>query len=169
MTMELFRNLLLLGAAGLGVGLLLGWPTAKEGKFYDERQRMEQGRAANIAMNTALAYLMIAYVALLLEWLPEEHLSVAMVFGLVLTMVVYRTYLIFRDVYLGQFSDPFASAGVALVFGMIWLMIARSRWNNGESFVWLNLMLCFSYTADALALFTRALYVRIRDRNEEEE
>ena len=157
------------GIAVAAGGLLNALGRSNEGKF-DERQLIERGRGANLAMAVAMVYLLGLYAGLLLDWLPGEYAAVFAVYGLVVVLMVDDFWCIFHDAYLMPGQDVWH---VALTWGFVgglWLVTALTqgrRW--GTEYAWINGALALYNLSRSVMLLLRAYVLHIRDCLEERE
>lgn len=85
---------------------------------YDERQLLIQGKAYKYAFFTLLTYVLV--IGILTAILERDFATtyVYSLIGLCLALIVYVTYSLFEDAYIGRDGSKNISAGVALIIGI---------------------------------------------------
>lgn len=169
MEWKLFWQIALIAMCSVGFAVLLGGiGKANEDKF-DERQMVERGRAAQLAMNTALIYLLAIYAGLLFDWIDLDNVAVMAVFGLVLTTIVNGGYCIFHDAYLERGQKAGSVIVHRLLLGAAWLSMGwfQRKWNAVSA--WVDVALGIGYASDGVLLLARWLMSRIEEKRDGKE
>lgn len=85
---------------------------------YDERQLLIQGRAYKYAFFTLLTYILV--IGTLTAILERDFATtyVYSLIGLCLALIVYVTYSLFEDAYIGRDGSKNISAGLAFLVGI---------------------------------------------------
>lgn len=159
MNADILIPILTLSAIAIGAGLLLNRFNTND--KYDERQLIERGRAAGLAMNTAIVYLLGIFAGHTFDLLPTEYMAVFAVYGLVVTMLVHSGYCIFHDAHLTAEEEPLPEALKSGFFGVVWL--AMALFNYGGGIDWIDLGLALDYLGTAAMLLIYALILHIQD------
>lgn len=170
MNMDILVPVVTLSGIAVAAGGLLNALGRSNKDKFDERQLIERGRGANLAMAVAMVYLMGLYAGLLLDWLPGEYAAVFAMYGLVVMLMVDECWCIFHDAYLMPGQDVWH---VALTWGFVgglWLVTALTqgrRW--GTEYAWINGALALYNLSRCVMLLLRAYVLHIRDCLEERE
>lgn len=85
---------------------------------YDERQLLIQGKAYKYAFFTLLTYVLVIGI---LTVILEKDFALTYVYsliGLCLALIVYVTYSLFKDAYIGRDESKNISAGFAFLIGI---------------------------------------------------
>lgn len=165
MNEKLLISIVVLSVISVGLAYLAGRFGRKNNDGYDERQLIERGRGAELAMMTVLVYLFLFYAGLEFEWLDVVSLDKIAVWGLVLVTTIFNAYVIFHDAYLRQGEEARSEIFRDIVVGLIWVAMARNF--NGE-WSWVQLWIAFDYLSEGLMLLTRALYHKFQEREEDD-
>ena len=166
MNPDILIPILTLSGIAIGAGLLLRWFDAND--KYDERQLVERGKAAGLAMNTAIVYLLGLFAGHAFDLLHAEYMAVFAVWGLVVTMLVHTGYCIFHDAHLTAEQDALPEALKSGALGCVWLALS-SMFNYGGDVDWIDLALALDNLGTAAMLVIYALVLRIQDRRTEKE
>ena len=162
---SLMPALTLSGVAVAAGYMLTALGNATNDKF-DERQLIERGRGANLAMSTALVYLLGLYVGHTFELFRTEHGAIFAVYGLIVMMMVFDAHCIFHD----AFQQRGEKLGTRILsdglLGVLWLATAlrRGAWNMEGA--WINGALALSWLSRSGMLLLRTLVLWIRDLTE---
>lgn len=170
MNSDILMPILTISGIAIAAGYLLNvLEKANEHKF-DERQLIERGRGANLAMDTALVYLLGLYVGHAFELFRPEHWSIFAVYGLIVMMMVFDAHCIFHD----AFQQRGEKLGMRILsdglFGVLWLVTAlhKAAWDSETA--WINgaFALCWLSRSVMLLLRTFVLWIRdLTERNDE--
>ena len=170
MNTDILMPILTISGIAIAAGYLLNvLEKANEHKF-DERQLIERGRGANLAMDTALVYLLGLYVGHAFELFRPEHWSIFAVYGLIVMMMVFDAHCIFHD----AFQQRGEKLGMRILsdglFGVLWLVTAlhKAAWDSETA--WINgaFALCWLSRSVMLLLRTFVLWIRdLTERNDE--
>ena len=99
---------------------LLKKNTSKDISFvhYDERQLLIQGKAYKYAFFTLLSYVLV--IGILNAFLERDFATtyVYSLIGLCLALIVYVTYSLFNDAYIGRDESRNISSGIAILIGI---------------------------------------------------
>ena len=151
--------LTLSGVAVAAGYMLTALGNANNDKF-DERQLVERGRGANLAMSTALVYLLGLYMGHSFELFRTEHGAIFAVYGLIVMMMVFDAHCIFHD----AFQQRGEKLGTRILsdglLGVLWLATALRRG------AWINGALALSWLSRSGMLLLRTLVLWIRDLTE---
>ena len=170
MNSDILIPILTISGIAIAAGYLLNvLEKANEHKF-DERQLIERGRGANLAMNTALMYLLGLYVGHAFELFRPEHWSIFAVYGLIVMMMVFDAHCIFHD----AFQQRGEKLGTRILsdglLGVLWLVTALQKAPWDPETAWINgaFALCWLSRSVMLLLRTFVLWIRdLTERNEE--
>lgn len=154
------------GIAVAGGYMLNAFGKSNDDKF-DERQLIERGRGANLAMDIALLYLLGLFAGQALNLLRPEHWSIYAISGLVVTMVVYDCYCIFHDAWLGQSQMLGPTVLTGILFGVLWLVTALHRVAWDIETAWINGAFALCWLSRSVMLLLRTFVLYIRDRRED--
>lgn len=165
MNMEILGPILTLSAIAIGAGIMLN-EFGNDDK-YDERQLIERGKAAGLAMNTAIVYLLGIFGGKALGLLRTEYMEVFAIWGLVVTMLVQTGYCIFHDAYLTAEKEALFEAPKYGALGG--LLLAMALFNNRGGIDWVILALAVEDLGGAAMLLIYALVLHIRDRRSAKE
>ena len=127
MNMDILVPVVTLTGIAVTVGCVLNGFARNNSDKFDERQLIERGRGANLAMAVAMVYLLGLYAGLLLDWLPGEYATVFAVYGLVVMLMVDDFWCIFHDAYLMPGQDVWHVALTWGFVGCLWLVTAMTR------------------------------------------
>ena len=166
---DILMPVLTLSGIAVAAGYMLNMlGKASEGKF-DERQLIERGKGANLAMSTALMYLVGLCTGHVFNLLRPEHWAVFAVYGLVVTVMVSDAYCIFHDAYLGRGEWPGARVLSDGLIGVIWLVMAlrRDAWDMENA--WIYGAVGLSWLSRSGMLLLRAVILWIQDRSTEKD
>ena len=87
-------------------------------KQYDERQLLIQGKAYKYAFFTLVSYHLIIGMLTMILKIDFATTYVYMLIGLCVGVIVYVTYSLFHDAYIGMDESKNLSAGVAFFVGV---------------------------------------------------
>lgn len=167
MNFDILGPILTISAIAIGAGIMLN-EFSNDDK-YDERQLIERGKGANLAMLVALIYLLGIYVGYAFELLRMEYMAIFAVYGLLATTMVYNGYCIFHDAFLNREQKLAPTVLHSGLLGALWLAMAfmRSGWDPQQ--VWINGALGLIYLFQCAMLLLRAFILHIRDHRTEKE
>ncbi|MBQ7231004.1 MAG: hypothetical protein IJX04_08940 [Oscillospiraceae bacterium] len=170
MNMDILVPVVTLSGIAVAVGCVLNGFARNNSDKFDERQLIERGRGANLAMAVAMVYMMGLYAGLLLDWLPGEYATVFAVYGLVVMLMVDDFWCIFHDAYLMPGQDVWH---VALSWGLVGGLWLATAWTSGKrlgtEYAWINGGLALYNLSRSGMLLLRAYILHIRDCREERE
>jgi uncharacterized membrane protein HdeD (DUF308 family) len=169
MKYEILNYLLPLAGVSLVLGLLLGWPSKHRTKQFDERQLIEQGKAARLAITVVVAYLLAFFVTLSFWEVPQELLLPLVVAGMMLAAMVDRAYCIFHDAAISNEKHPMTEGGLQVILGMVWFALAIMTWPRQQDSGAIQFMISIEFVFEGLCLMIRFLYLRARSKKEGEE
>ena len=170
--MLILKGILWMLAALLGIGALCGFCLWMEKRApseeYDERQKIEQGKASNISLVTGLLYFIVVMCWM---YLDEMHVdTVFLIFtGLLLELMVYHVYCLMTHAALPLSRKPWVSIGNYTILGVAWALRASMydpSWGmtlegSGSRF-WMHVMTSFC----CLSLAAMHLISCLRDKRE---
>jgi len=114
-------------AALAGIAVLCGiclWMGKKAPtEEFDERQKIEHGKAANISMNTGLFYFIGVMMWMELGELPADP-GFLIFAGLLLELMVYHVYCLMTDAALPLSKNVKTSIGGYTTLGVVWALRA---------------------------------------------
>ena len=169
MKYEILKYLLPIAGVSLVLGLPLGWPSKRWRKMFDERQLIEKGKAAKLAVAVAVTYLFALFVTLSFWEVPQEVLLPLVVAGMMLAAMVDRVYCIFHDAAISNDKHPMTEGGLQLVLGMLWFVIAINTWPRQQDFGAIQFMISAEFVMEGTCLMLRFLYLRLQSKKEGEE
>lgn len=166
MNSDILMPILTISGIAIAAGYLLNvLEKANEHKF-DERQLIERGRGANLAMDTALVYLLGLYVGHAFELFRPEHWSIFAVYGLIVMMMVFDAHCIFHD----AFQQRGEKLGMRILsyglFGVLWLVTALHKAAWDPETAWINGALALCWLSRSVMLLLRTFVLWIRDLTE---
>ena len=164
MKFDFLIPLLTISGIAIGLGILLTEYLKSHEDKFDERQLIERGRGANLAMNVALSYLLCLFVAYSLSLVKAEHLVITAFGGALVPTVVYNGYCIFHDAYIRSDQTAAKEAGRSLRLGAIWLALALAKGGTGITDGWTNGALSLFWLSTGLMLLVRDWMLRIQNR-----
>ena len=162
MNPDILIPILTLSAISVGAGVLLDHFGNSD--KYDERQLVERGRAAGLAMNIAISYLIGIFAGLALGVLPVEYMEVFAVYGLTVTLLAHTGYCIFHDAHLTEEQDAVLEGLKYGALGGVCLVLVVF---NHRGIEWIQLALALDYVGTAVMLLLRALILRLREKRDE--
>ena len=168
MNVDILMPLVTLSGVAVAAGYMLHAIGGSNHDKFDERQLIERGRGANLAMTVALCYLLGVYAGLSFELVDGEYAELFAVYGLVLVVMVSDCWCIFHDAYLEREQDVWSLALQNGLLGGGWLAIMLSR-RDGDLYAWINGAFAFTYLCRSGMLVLRELTLRIRRRFREED
>ena len=154
----------IMSAISVGLAMLMGLPGKSERESYDERQLMERAKGGRIAMLTAVCYLLSLYLGLEFDWLDRSFMMEMTVWGLVLVMVVFNGYVIFRDAYLRRDQSANGEILSGMTMGGIWLFLGSVR----DSQLNLPIIISLGHFSRGVLLLIRTAYLMLRERVEDD-
>jgi len=165
MNPDILIPILTLSAISVGAGLLLNH--FGESDKFDERQQIERGRAANLAMCTAMVYLLGIYCGYSFDLLPMEYGAIFAVYGLTVVVLVSDGYCIFHDALLNRDQEPGPEAFRGILLGGVWLSLALFRRSWDITIAWVNCALGLCWLLRGVMILLRALILRLREKRDE--
>lgn len=164
MNLDILGPILTLSAIAIGAGLLLS--QFSDNDKFDERQLIERGRGANLAMSTALVYLLGLYMGHSFELFRTEHGAIFAVYGLIVMMMVFDAHCIFHD----AFQQRGEKLGTRILsdglFGVLWLVTALQKAPWDQETAWINGAFALFWLSRSVMLLLRTLVLWIRDLTE---
>ena len=161
---DILMPVLTLSGIAIGAGYMLTELGKASSNKYDERQLIERGRGANLAMATALMYMLGIYVGHAFDLLRPEHGSIFAVYGLTVMIGVSDGYCIFHDAYLCRGESLGMRVLNDTLLGVLWLSTALRRGAWDMEAAWINGALALSWLSRGVMLLLRAAVLRIQDR-----
>ena len=167
MNSDILMPILTISGIAIAAGYLLNvLEKANEHKF-DERQLIERGRGANLAMDTALVYLLGLYVGHAFELFRPEHWSIFAVYGLIVMIMVFDAHCIFHD----AFQQRGEKLGTRILsdgfLGVLWLVTALQKAPWDPETAWINGAFALCWLSRSGMLLLRTFVLWIRDLKEE--
>ena len=108
-------------AVAFTIVFVLGWVLRRNkqtaSKQYDERQLLIQGKAYKYAFFTLVSYLVIIGMLTMIWEIDFATTYVYTLIGICVGLIVYVTYSLFHDAYIGMDKSKNLSAGVAFFVG----------------------------------------------------
>lgn len=169
MNRDILMPILTIGGIAIVLGVSCTKVRSRDDRNYDERQLIERGRGANLAMLTAFSYLLALYGAERFHLIRIEYMGIFSLYGLALTMVIYDGYCIFHDAYLHRgrgLGEALLNSGL---LGAIWLGSAWFNSLRNPEAAWIDAALALGLLAEIVMLLLRTLILRIQDRRAEGE
>ena len=170
MNTDILMPILTISGIAVAAGYMLTALGNATNDKFDERQLIERGRGANLAMSTALVYLLGLYMGHSFELFRTEHGAIFAVYGLIVMMMVFDAHCIFHD----AFQQRGEKLGMRILsdglFGVLWLVTAlhKAAWDSETA--WINgaFALCWLSRSVMLLLRTFVLWIRdLTERNDE--
>lgn len=170
--MLILKGLLWMLAALLGIGALCWvclWMQKKApSEEYDERQKIEQGKASNISNMTGLIYFIVVMCGMYLGEMQVD--TVFLIFtGLILELMVYHVYCLMTHAALPLSRKPGTTISVYVINGVVWALQAAMydpSWGMGlegsGSRFWMRVMTSFC----GFSLAAMHLFSHLRDKKE---
>ena len=166
---DILMPVLTLSGIAVAAGYLLNVLEKAVAHKFDERQLIERGRGANLAMNTALMYLLGVYMGHAFDLLRPEHWSIFAVYGLIVMIMVFDAYCIFHD----AFQQRGEKLGTRILsdgfLGVLWLVTALQKAPWDPEGAWINGALALCWLSRSGMLLLRTVILHIRDSREERE
>lgn len=164
MNRDILMPILIISGIAIALGVSATKVRARDDRNFDERQLIEQGRGANLAMLTAFSYLLALYAAERFNLIRIEYMGIFALCGLVLTMTIYDDYCIFHDAYLHRergLGEALLHSGL---LGALWLgsALLSASWDHESAYI--DSALALGPLADVAMLLLRALVLRIQER-----
>ena len=169
MKYEILKYLLPIAGVSLVLGLPLGLPSKRWSKMFDERQLIEQGKAAKLAVAVVLVYLLSFYAALSFYEIPQDLLLPLVIAGMTLAVMVYRGYCIFHDAAVPNEKNPMTEGVSRAGLGMFWLIIAFDSLDWHPEVAAIQCLLAIAEIFEGSCLMLRFLYLRLQSKKEGEE
>ena len=169
MKYQIFKYLLPIAGISLALGLPLGWPSKRLSKQFDERQLIEQGKAAKLSIAVVLVYLLSFFSAISFYDIPQDLLLPLVIAGMMLAVLVDRVYCIIHDAAVPNEKDPMVEGAYRVGFGLMWGIMAMNTWHREQVYGAIQFMLATEYMVEGLCLITRFLYLRLQSQKEGEE
>lgn len=164
MNSDILMPILTISGIAVAAGYLLNaLGKANEHKF-DERQLIERGRSANLAMTTALVYLVGLCTGHIFDLLRPEHWSIYAVYGLVVMIMVFDAYCISHDAYLGRGENPGLRVLSDGLLGVLCLVTALRRGAWDIEGAWINVAVALSWLSRSVMILLHAFVRHIQDR-----
>ena len=169
MNTDILMPILTISGIAIAAGYLLNVLEKAVAHKFDERQLIERGRSANLAMNTALMYLLGLYMGYAFDLFRTEHWSIFAVYGLIVMMMVFDAHCIFHD----AFQQRGEKLGTRILsdgfLGVLWLVTALQKAPWDPETAWINGALALYNLSRSGMLLLRAYILHIRDCREERE
>lgn len=169
MEWKLFWQIAFVALGSVGLAILLGGVGKSGADKFDERQMVERGKAAQLAMTTVMVYLLVLYAGSLFDWIAQEHLALMAIFGLILTELVHGAYCILHDAYLERGQEAAGVIAQRLALGSVWLLMGWFQWGRDALSAWFDFALGIGYASDGVFLLVRGLMLRIEEKRDEKE
>ncbi|MBE6951420.1 MAG: hypothetical protein E7451_08815 [Ruminococcaceae bacterium] len=170
MNSHILMPILTISGIAIAAGYLLNVLEKAIAHKFDERQLIERGRGANLAMSTAMMYLLGLYMGYAFDLLRPEHWSIFAVYGLIVMMMVFDAHCIFHD----AFQQRGEKLGTRILsdglLGVLWLVTALQKAPWDPETAWINgaFALCWLSRSGMLLLRTVVLWIRdLTERSDE--
>ena len=125
--MLILKGILWMLAALVGIGLLcwfcLWMQKRAPSEEYDERQKIEQGRASNISNLTGVIYFVVVMCWNELGTLPA-NLGFLIFVGILMELMVYHVYCLMTHAALPLSQKPKSIIGGYVTLGIVWALRA---------------------------------------------
>lgn len=167
MNFDILIPILTLSAIAIGAGLILNCFDGSD--KYDERQLIERGKGANLAMMVAIIYLLGLYIGYLFNLLHMEYMAIFAMYGFIATIIVNQAYCIFHDAFLNREQELGPTVLQNGLLGLVWLALSLFGAGLDSQGSWLRGALALAYLSESIMLLLRALILRIRDHRAEKE
>ena len=169
MNTDILMPILTISGIAAAAGYLLNVLEKAGAHKFDERQLIERGRGANLAMNTAPMYLLGLYMGYAFDLLRPEHWAVFAVYGLIVMMMVFDAHCIFHD----AFQQRGEKLGTRILsdgfLGVLWLVTALQKAPWDPETAWINGAFALCWLSRSGMLLLRAVMHWIRDLAERSE
>ena len=163
---ENLMPVLTLSGISIAAGYLLNVLEKAIAHKFDERQLIERGRGANLAMSTAMMYLLGLYMGYAFDLLRPEHWSIFAVYGLIVMIMVFDAHCIFHD----AFQQRGEKLGTRILsdgfLGVLWLVTALQKAPWDPETAWINGAFALCWLSRSGMLLLRAVIHWIRDLTE---
>lgn len=169
MVLDIILPILTISGIAIGAGIMLSEFGKADYDKFDERQLIEQGRGADIAMRTSLLYLLGLYVGDDLDLIHSEYIAIFAVYGLLVSAMVYHGYCIFNDAFLRRGQRPGREALRHGSVGAAWLVMALYGGTREPDYAWIRGALSLASLSVAVMLLMRELMLRVQDRRAEKD
>ena len=162
MNTDIMMPILTISGIAVAAGYLLNVLEKAVAHKFDERQLIERGRGANLAMNTALMYLLGLYMGYAFDLLRPEYWSIFAVYGLIVMMMVFDAHCIFHD----AFQQRGEKLGTRILsdgfLGVLLLVTALQKAPWDPETAWINgaFALCWLFRSVMLLLRTFVLFIQ---------
>ena len=168
MNSDLWIPIVTISGISIASGFLLSILGKRNDERFDERQLIERGRSANLAMWVGMTYMLCLYMGLAFDLIRMEDMTIFAIYGLCVTMLVFGGSCIFHDAYLNREQSFVVEVLRNGILGVIWLVLTlpRREWFGAE-FLWINAALALTYLLQAAMLLLHGLICWFRDRREE--
>ena len=170
MNTDILMPILTISGIAIAAGYLLNVLEKAVAHKFDERQLIERGRGANLAMSTAMVYLLGLYMGQAFDLLRPEHWSIFAVYGLIVMIMVFDAHCIFHD----AFQQRGEKLGMRILsdgfLGVLWLVTALQKAPWDPETAWINgaFALCWLFRSVMLLLRTFVLWIRdLTERSDE--
>ena len=166
MNTDILMPILTISGIAIAAGYLLNVLEKAVAHKFDERQLIERGRGANLAMNTALMYLLGIYMGHAFDLLRPEHWSIFAVYGLIVMIMVFDAHCIFHD----AFQQRGEKLGMRILsdgfLGVLWLVTALQKAPWDPETAWINGAFALGWLSRSVMLLLRTFVLWIRDLTE---
>ena len=167
MNMDILVPVVTLSGIAVTVGCVLNGFARNNSDKFDERQLIERGRGANLAMSTAMMYLLGLYMGYAFDLLRPEHWSIFAVYGLIVMIMVFDAHCIFHD----AFQQRGEKLGTRILsdgfLGVLWLVTALQKAPWDPETAWINGAFALCWLSRSGMLLLRTFVLWIRDLKEE--
>lgn len=164
MNYDILWPIVTISGIAIALGIFLRGIVNGSDEKFDERQLIERGRGANLAMFIAFSYLLGLYAGLSFDLIRSEYAAIFAVYGMVTTVLVYSAYCIFRDAFLNRDQDMFVEVVKHILFGGIWMAMAWFIRERDPERAWIDGALALDYLGTGVLLLIRALVLCIQER-----
>ena len=169
MNTDILMPILTISGIAIAAGYLLNVLEKAVAHKFDERQLIERGRGANLAMSTAMVYLLGLYMGHAFDLLRPEYWSIFAVYGLIVMMMVFNAHCIFHDAFL-QRGEKLGTRILSDGFlGVLWLVTALQKALWDPETAWINGAFALCWLSRSVMLLLRAVVHWIRDLAERSE
>lgn len=166
MNTDILMPILTISGIAVAAGYLLNVLDKAIAHKFDERQLIERGRGANLAMSTAMMYLLGLYMGYAFDLLRPEHWSIFAVYGLIVMIMVFDAHCIFHD----AFQQRGEKLGTRILsdgfLGVLWLVTALQKAPWDPETAWINGAFALCWLSRSGMLLLRAVIHWIRDLTE---
>ena len=166
MNSDILMPIVTLSGIAVVVGCMLNAFGRSNKDKFDERQLIERGRGANLAMAVAMVYLLGLYVGHAFELFRPEHWSIFAVYGLIVMIMVFDAHCIFHD----AFQQRGEKLGTRILsdgfLGVLWLVTALHKAAWDPETAWINGAFALCWLSRSVMLLLRTFVLWIRDLTE---